>query len=203
VVDSAIYEAVLAMMESTIPEYAVGGVIRERSGAILPGIAPSNVYPTSDADMIVMGANQDTVFARLCSAMTRPELAEDPRYASHAARGEHQEELDALIAGWTQTLSAELLLETLESHGVPAGRIYRAPEMLADPQFQARQSIASVPDERFESLPMQNVVPKLSETPGSIRWSGPALGQHNADIYGELLGLGEAEIQDLHDAGVV
>jgi len=203
VVDSAIYEAVLAMLESTIPEFTVGGVIRERSGAILPKIAPSNVYPTRDGEMIVMGANQDSVFARLCEAMQRPELSADPRFASHTARGERQQELDTLIADWTATLEAEELLALLEDSGVPAGRIFKAPDMLADPQFAARESIIEVADEKFPEMKMQNVVPKLSETPGSIRWTGPALGAHNAEIYGELLQMTDVEINDLTSAGII
>ena len=121
VVDSAIYEAVLAVMESTVPEYTQGGTIRERSGAILPKTAPSNVYPTADGEMIVMGANQDSVFARLAEAMGQPGLATDPRYADHVARGEHQDELDDAIAHWTATLDADALLDTLEQHGCPPG----------------------------------------------------------------------------------
>ncbi len=138
VVDSAIYEAVLAMMESTVPEYTAGGFIRERSGAILPKTAPSNVYPTRTGEMIVMGANQDSVFSRLCDAMQRPELARDARFVDHVARGENQAELDELISRWSATLDAEPLLQRLNDFGVPAGRIYRAPEMLADPHFAAR-----------------------------------------------------------------
>jgi len=203
VVDSAIFEAVLAMMESTIPEYTEGGTIRERSGAILPKIAPSNVYPTRDGEMIVMGANQDSVFARLCEAMGEPELAQDPRYASHGARGEHQASLDEHIGRWTATLPADDLLAGLEHHGVPAGRIYRAPEMLADPHFRARESIVSVPHATLHNLKMQNVFPKLSVTAGSIRWPGPDLGAHNQEIYGQMLGLSAREIEDLEQAGIV
>lgn len=203
VVDSAIFEAVLAMMESTVPEYTQGGTIRERSGAILPKIAPSNVYPTRDGEMIVMGANQDSVFARLCQAMGEPELAGDPRYASHTARGENQAPLDEHIARWSATLPADELLAVLEAHGVPAGRIYRAPEMLADPQFQARESIVEVPHPEFTNLKMQNVVPKLSATAGSIRWPGPELGAHTEEVLGSVLGLSAADIQGLKDRGVV
>ncbi len=203
VVDSAIYEAVLAMMESTIPEYTEGGIIRERSGAILPKIAPSNVYPTADGEMIVMGANQDSVFARLCVAMGREGLATDPQFSDHAARGEHQLELDDLIAQWTATLPAAELLALLESHSVPAGRIYRAPEMLADPQFIARQSIVEVAHRDYPTLKMQNVVPKLSATPGAIRWPGPTLGEHNVEVFGELLGLNEETLADLRTKGIV
>jgi len=203
VVDAAIYEAVLAMMESTIPEYTEGGIIRTRSGAILPKIAPSNVYPTASDEMIVIGANQDSVFARLCDAMGAPELARDPRYADHGARGEHQTELDARIADWTRTLTADALLARLEHHGVPAGRIYRAPDMLADPHFAAREAIVAVPHETFANLKMQNVVPKLSETQGHIRWAGPALGAHNREVYEGLLGLDGEAMQDLEARGII
>ncbi len=203
VVDSAIYEAVLAMMESTIPEFTEAGVIRERSGAILPKIAPSNVYPTADGEMILIGANQDSVFARLCRAMERPELVEDARYRDHAARGERQQELDELIARWTRTLAADALLDVLEENGVPAGRIYRAPDMLADPQYGARESIVAVAHRAFPNLKMQNVAPKLSETPGSIRWHGPDLGEHNEEVYGELLGLSPERRGELAAQGVI
>jgi len=203
IVDSAIYEAVLAMMESTIPEFTVGGVIRERSGAILPKIAPSNVYPTAEGEMIVMGANQDSVFARLCEAMQQPQLSSDMRFASHTARGEHQQLLDEMIADWSSGFDADSLLALLEQHGVPAGRIYRAPDMLADPQFQARQAIVEVADEAFPELQMQNVVPKLSDTPGAIRWSGPGLGEHNQEIYKGLLNLSDDELTGFIRDGVI
>jgi len=203
IVDSAIYEAVLAMMESTIPEFTVGGVIRERSGAILPKIAPSNVYPTAEGEMIVMGANQDSVFARLCDAMQRPQLSSDARFESHSARGEHQQLLDEMIADWSKGFDADSLLALLERHGVPAGRIYRAPDMLSDPQFQARQAIVEVADETFPDLQMQNVVPKLSDTPGAIRWSGPGLGEHNQEVYKELLNLSDDELAGFTRDGII
>jgi len=189
IVDSAIYEAVLAMMESLLPEWAVAGYQRERTGATLPNVSPSNVYPTGDGDLILIAANQDTVFARLAAAMGRPSLAEDPRYATHSARGAAMAELDNLIAEWTSTRAADDLLALLHDGGVPAGRIFRAKDMFADPHFAARQAIVTVPHPDFGELPMQNAVPKLSETPGAVRSAGPALGEHNDEIYGGLLGL--------------
>lgn len=202
VVDSAIYEAVLAMMESTIPEYTEGGYIRERTGAILPKVAPSNVYPTTDGDLII-GANQDSVFRRLCEAMGRPELADDPRFSTHTARGEHQAELDALISQWTRTLSTTELMAIMDKHGVPAGKIFRAPDMLEDPQFIARQAVVRVAHPEFKNLMMQNAFPKLSATPGQITWAGPALGAHNEEVYGGLLGLSAAEMANLRAEGVI
>jgi formyl-CoA transferase len=194
VVDSAIYEAVLSYMESLVPEYDVAGYIRERTGAILPNVAPSNVYPTADDQMVLIAANQDTVFRRLTEAMGRPELADDERFATHSARGEHQQDLDYLIADWTKGVSSNDLLDLMEEHAVPSGRIYRAPEMLTDPHFEARDAIVRVEHDEFGEIPMQNVTPKLSATPGRVRWVGPALGQHNEEILGGLLGMSEQEM---------
>jgi succinyl-CoA---D-citramalate CoA-transferase len=183
-IDVAIYESVLAFMESLIPEYQVAGHIRERTGATLPGVAPSNVYPTKDGVTVLIAANQDTVFRRLATAMGRPELGHDPRYATHAARGRRQAELDTLVAAWTATVESTELIELMAEHGVPAGPIYRPPEMLADPHFAAREAIVTVPHPRFGSVAMQNVMPRMSRTPGSVRWPGPRLGEHNEEILG-------------------
>ena len=203
VVDSAIYEAVLAMMESLVTEYSVAGYTRERTGSVLPNVAPSNVYPTAGGEQILIAANQDTVFRRLAEVMGRPELADDPRYATHAARGEHQEELDALIGRWSARQPTADLLARLEEHGVPAGRIYRAADMLDDPHFAAREAIVRVAHRHFADLRMQNVAPRLSETPGAVRWAGPELGEHNAEIYRDLLGLGEDDLAELQRNGII
>jgi len=202
VVDSAIYEAVLNMMESLITEYDKAGYVRERTGAILPNVAPSNVYRTSDG-MVLIAANQDTVFSRLAEAMGQPELAQDPRYATHGARGAHQVELDALVEKWTQTLTTRQALGFMDKFGVPAGLIYRAPDMLEDEHFKARDAIVTVPHPDFGELRMQNVAPKLSETPGSVRRPSPALGQHNDEVYLELLGLAPERYAELKAARVI
>lgn len=203
IVDSAIYEAVLNIMESLVTEYDQAGYIRERTGSILPNVAPSNVYPTKDGKMILIAANQDLVFARLAEAMGRKELAEDARYATHAARGENQRELDDVIAEWSRTIDSGPLEELMHEHGVPAGNIYRAPEMLEDAHFKAREAIVRVADHTFGELAMQNIAPKLSETPGEIRHAGPALGAHNDEIYKGLLGLEDAVIDKLHADGII
>lgn len=203
VVDSAIYEAVLNMMESLVTEYDKAGYIRERTGAILPNIAPSNVYPTSDGSMVLIAANQDTVFQRLTQAMGRPELAQQPEYSSHGARGERQKEVDALIGEWTRTKAREELLDLMEEFAVPAGLIYRAPEMLADPHFKAREAIVSVEHPELGELKMQNVAPKLSRTPGRVRSPSPKLGQHNDEVYRGLLGMNAERYAQLQAAKVV
>jgi formyl-CoA transferase len=202
VVDSAIYEAVLAMMESLVTEWDAAGYERGRTGPILPNVAPSNVYPTADGQTVLIAANQDTVFTRLAALIGQPELAGDERYATHGARGRHQEALDDLISTWSAGHDAEELLALLHEGGVPAGRTYRAQDMLSDPHFAARASIVRVPDPTFGELAMQNVAPHLSETPGQVRWTGPALGQHNDEVYGAL-GLDAAQLDRLHADGTI
>jgi formyl-CoA transferase len=203
VVDSAIYEAVLAMMESLVPEYQVAGYQRERTGTTLPNVAPSNVYPTADGEMVLIAANQDTVFRRLAEAMERPDLATDERYATHGARGSSMEDLDGLIAEWSSTVKADELLDKLNTHGVPAGRIFRARDMLTDPHFAAREAIVRLTHPELGEFAMHNVVPKLSESPGRVRHVGPALGEHNEEIYRDLLGLGDDAMTSLRSAGVI
>jgi formyl-CoA transferase len=203
VVDSAIYEAVLNMMESLVTEYDKAGYIRERQGAILPNVAPSNVYPTSDGRLILIAANQDTVFKRLAEAMQRPELAADPKYATHSSRGANQKELDDLISDWTRTIAAEKLEQLMDEFGIPSGKIYRAPEMLADPHFQARNAIATTMHPSLGQLRMQNVAPKLSLTPGSIHDPAPGLGQHNDEIYQGVLGFSKERMAELRGAGII
>jgi formyl-CoA transferase len=202
VVDSAIYEAVLNMMESLVTEYDKAGFIRERTGAILPNVAPSNVYKTSDG-LVLIAANQDTVFGRLAEAMGQPGFASDPRYATHGARGANQQELDAMVERWTQSLTTRQVLDLMDQHGVPAGLIYRAPEMLEDPHFKAREAIVSVTHPDFGELRMQNVAPKLSETPGSVRSPSPGLGQHNDEVYLKMLGLAAQRYAELKSSKVI
>jgi formyl-CoA transferase len=203
VVDSAIYEAVLNMMESLITEYDKGGYIRERQGSILPNVAPSNVYPTKDGKMILIAANQDTVFGRLAEAMGRPELAEEERYKTHSARGANQVELDELVTEWTKTINAQELEDMMEEYGIPSGKIYRAPEMLEDAHFIAREAIIKTQHPKFGELLMQNVAPKLSATPGGVRSPGPDLGQHNTDIYQGLLNYDAERMEALRSRGII
>lgn len=203
VVDSAIYEAVLNMMESLVTEYDKTGYIRERTGAILPNVAPSNVYPTRDGGMILIAANQDTVFGRLAEAMGRPELSKDERYATHTARGARQKELDELIADWTRTIDAGPLEELMDKFGIPSGKIYRTPEMLEDAHFRAREAIVKTMHPKFGELRMQNVAPKLSRTPGGIHSPAPDLGQHSDEVYRSLLGFDPGRIAELRERGII
>lgn len=203
VVDTALYEAVLQVMEGLVPEYDYNGFIRERSGSILPGIAPSNVYTCKDGPFMI-GANNDAIFTRLTEAMGEAELACDPKYTTHLARGENQTELDNIINAWTAKLTVDEVDALMIKHSIPAGRVYRAPDMLADPHFQAREAIVEVETSRFGKLKMQNTFPKFSATPSGIRSPAPATpGQHNVEIYGGLLGMSEADIATLSQAGAI
>lgn len=203
VVDSAIYEAVLALMEALIPEWEIAGHRRERTGSVLPGVAPSNVYPTADGAEILIAANGDAVFGRLCSAMGNPGLAENDRYRTHEARGENLAELDAIVGEWTARQDSVDLLDRLHAAGVPAGRIYTAADMTADAHFKAREAIVRLLHPRLGQFPMQNVAPRLSATPGKVQSLGPELGEHNAAVYGDLLGLDHAQREKLAADGVI
>jgi crotonobetainyl-CoA:carnitine CoA-transferase CaiB-like acyl-CoA transferase len=202
-VDVSIVESVLAVMESVISEYSATGALRERSGTSLAKIAPSNLYPTADGELIVIAANADTLFRRLAEAMGRPELAQDPRFADHRARGEHQRELDDLIEDWTQTLPRDDLVQALNERGVPAGPVYDAEDICRDPHFRARGAIVGAETPAAGEILMQGIVPRLADAPGTVRWTGPALGEHNAAVFGDLLGLSSAQIADLAARNVI
>lgn len=203
VVDASIYESVLAVMESIIPEYVFEGFIRERTGPFLPNIAPSSIYKSKDEDWVIIAANQDSLFRRLTIAMGRPELASDPRYVDHVSRGHNQVELDERIAAWACTMSTKDLLATLEANEVVCGPIYRVPEMLEDPQFAARESIVRIPHPVHGDFPMQNIAPRFSGTPAEIRWVGPKLGEHTEQVLTAQLGYAADRIAELRERGIV
>lgn len=203
VVDSALYEAVLQVTESLLPDYGASGHMRTRSGSILPGIAPSNAYPCSDGD-IVIGANQDKVFARLAETIGHPDWAEDARFKTHHARGARQADLDGMIAHWTRQHTVAEVDAIMAEAGVPAGPIYRPDGMVKDPQFLARDAIHWEEHENLGRVPMPNVFPKLSETPGAVRRAAPdTVGQHTDEVLGEVLGLDATECDGLRRAGII
>jgi formyl-CoA transferase len=202
VVDSALYEAVLAVMESLVIDYDQAEYVRERTGSILPKIAPSNVYPTKDGQMLIAG-NGDSIFRRMAAGMGMPELADDPRFIDHTARGEHQAELDEIINQWSATLTSEEVDAAMTEAKVPHGKIFRAPEMLEDAQFKARESIIKVMHPLYGEVAMQNTFPRLSDTPGKVQWVGPELGQHTDEILKGVLGKSDDDIAALRAADVV
>ncbi|OKH70623.1 CoA-transferase [Mycobacterium sp. SWH-M3] len=205
IVDTALTESCLAIQESTIPDYDVGGVVRGPSGTRLEGIAPSNIYQSSGGSWVVIAANQDTVFRRLCAAMGRPELATDDRFANHVARGRNQDEIDKIIADWASQREPADIIATLSEAGVISGPINTVAEVVDDPQLRARNMIADHWDERVgRNVKGPGIVPVLSESPGQIRNAGPAQpGQHNAEVFSGLLGRSADELDKLRAEGVI
>jgi len=202
-VDVAIYEAVAALMESTMADYERAGVTRGRTGSILPGVAPANAYACADGSEVVIAANADQLFVRLCSAIGQPELATDARFKTHEARGSNQHELDELISAWTTSRSSDEVLDVLTAHEVPAGRIYTAPDMLADPHYAAREMVARIANAKGVEAPFANVVPRLSRTPGEVQRGGPTLGAHTREVLRDLASADDAELDRLFAEGVL
>jgi formyl-CoA transferase len=205
VVDTALTESCLAIQESTIPDYDIGGVVRGPSGTRLEGIAPSNIYQSANGSWVVIAANQDSVFRRLCQAMGRPELATDERFVDHLTRGRNQDELDKLIGDWAAQREPQDIIATLSEAGVISGPINTVAEVVQDPQLQARNMIADHWDERVQrNVKGPGVVPVLSDTPGTIRNGGSARpGQDNDEVYGRLLGLDVTQLAALREEGVL
>jgi formyl-CoA transferase len=201
VVDVALYEAVFAMMESMLPEYAYDGSVRERTGAALPGIVPSNTYRCGDDRYIVIGANADSIFKRMMRAIGRADLADDPTLASNEGRVKRTEELDRVIGEWTASVTLDEALEVLARAEVPSGRIYSIADIVADPHFAARGMF-----ERHQAgtqeVVLPGIVPRLSQTPGRTRWIGPRLGEHTDEVLGGA-GYGPEEIASLRGRGVI
>jgi len=202
-VDVAIYEAVAALMESTMADYEIAGRMRTRSGSVLEGVAPSNVYPTADGADIILAANADAVFRRLCVAMGRPELAEFEDYATHGARGRNMAALDADIAAWTSGYGTRQLLDILAANGVPAGEIFTAANMLSDEHYAAREMVVRRTNKSGVSVPMTGIVPKFSRTPGDVHHVGPRLGEHTALVLFEVAGIDATEQATMTAAGVI
>lgn len=199
VVDVSLAESCLALLESTIPDHSATGHVRGPGGTRLDGLAPSNLYRCADDRWMVIAANQDTVFARLCTAMERPDLVDDPRFATHTARGRHQDEIDAIVAAWAAERDADELTRVLEAAGVVVGPVNTVADVVRDPQFLARDMLLPHHDEALgRDVLGPGVVPRLEGTPGSVRWAGPARpGTHNTEVFGGLLGLTGAELDAL------
>ena len=201
-VDVALYEAVFSMMESMLPEFGMSGFVRERTGASLPGIVPSNTYLCGDGQYVVIGANGDSIFKRMMLAIGRPDLANDVSLADNAGRTLRTQELDAAIGAWTGANTLVDVLEVLAKADVPSGKIYSIADIVADMQYQARGMIEKheLGDNKEVWLP--GIVPKLSETPGGTKWIGPKLGEHTAEV---LRGVGYDEVAqaDLRGRGII
>ena len=198
VVDVSLLESCFALLESTVPEYDRLGIVRGPGGTGLKGVAPSNIFKSRDGKWIVIAANADNVFQRLCDAIGRPELAQDAKYSTHLARGENQEELEGIVAGWAGERDAEEIDRVLNEAGVICGPIYTIADIFEDPQYRAREMLLKHEDPEFGEYLGPGVVPKFTETPGGVRWSATwEEGSHNRDVYGGLLGLSDDELEEL------
>lgn len=202
VVDTALFEGVFNLLEGVVPEFDGAGVVREPSGSTITGIVPTNTYPCKDNKYVIIGANGDSIFKRLCEAMGRPDMAADPRIASNAGRVKHEAEIDAVIAKWCVQQDSASVLEALETARVPSGPIYSVADMMQDPHYQARALFEEVDVPRGK-LKIPALIPKLSGTPGRTEWSGPEVGAFNRQVYGDVLGLTDAEIEQLQQRGVI
>ena len=205
-IDVALHEAVFSVMESLLPEYTAYGVVRGRHGNEFPGVAPSNTYPCRDGDWIVIGGNANGIYHRLMEAIGRPDLAEDERFQDNTGRAAHSRMLDEVIGSWTAARSLAEVMAVMVDASVPAGPIYAAQDMLADPHFRERGVLLDadvVVDRDVERVTFPGIVPKLDQMPGEVRWLGPELGEHTAEVLAELLGVSDAELSDLRKRGVV
>ncbi|MFO7705787.1 MAG: CaiB/BaiF CoA-transferase family protein [Halopseudomonas sp.] len=202
IVDVALYEAVFAMMESMVPEFDVMGFVRERSGNIMPGITPSSIHTCADGKAVQIGANGDAIFQRLMRSMGHEQMADDPQLADNAGRDSRRDEIYALIDAWTGSLSQEQVLAALHQAEVPASRIYSVADMFSDPQFLARDMFITgqLPDGKQFKMP--GIVPKLSASPGSSEWTGPALGEHTDELLKQL-GYNAEELTRLRTEGAI
>jgi len=204
VVDVSLLEACFALLESTVPEFDRLGIVRGPGGTGLKGVAPSNIFRSRDGKWMVIAANADKVFGRLCEAMGKPGLAADPRFSTHLARGEHQEELEGIVAGWAGEHSAAEIDRVLNDAGVICGPIYTIADIFEDEHFRARDMLVKHVDADFGEYIGPGIVPKFSETPGIVRWSATwDEGSHNRDVYGGLLGLSDDELAELRSEGVL
>jgi formyl-CoA transferase len=204
VVDVSLLESCFSLLESTVPEYDRLGIVRGPGGTGLQGVAPSNIFESADGKLIVIAANADNVFRRLCAAMGRPELADDPRFATHQARGDNQEEIEGIVAEWARARTATEIDRVLNDAGVICGPIYTVADIFDDPQYQAREMLVKHVDPDFGEYVGPGIVPKFSDTPCEVRWSATwEEGSHNRDVYGGLLGLSDGELDELKEEGVL
>jgi formyl-CoA transferase len=204
VVDASIMESCFAMLESTVPEYGKLGHVRQPSGTALGNIAPSNVYRSRDGRWVVVGANSENLFSRLCHLIGSPELLQEERFSTHWARGQHAAELDEIVGAWVAERDAADVDRLMNEHGIVCGPVYTIADIFRDPQYRARGMLVEMEDAELGTIVAPGVVPRLSETPGEARWPGSwQLGCHNAEVYGGLLGLAAGELRGLAEEGVI
>ncbi len=203
IVDTALYESAFSFMENFVPAFDKLGVVPERTGPKLPGSAPNNLYPTKDGKFIHITASNDSIFVRLLTAMGRFDLAEDGDYADDAWRRSNEDTVDDLVAGWTIQHDIAELAGILRDHAVPSAPIYTIEDVFADPHVQARDMLVETPDAEVGHLTLGGIVPKMTKTPGELRWTGRACGADTREILRSDLGMSTDEIDRLQSESVI
>ncbi|MEO0729414.1 MAG: CoA transferase, partial [Pseudomonadota bacterium] len=205
ILDVALGESVLSLMEGILPEYAFDGTVRQPAGSRLPTASPSNAYRTRDDEWVLIAANSEHLFRTLCDVMGQPSVASDERFTSNPRRVENDAAIDAIIGSWTKDLSADEVVDLLEEANIPVSKVYSIADVAADQQYLARDMIATVDDPRLGQTLHPGVVPVVEglDRNAQIRWPGPSVGEHNGDVYGELLGLDSATLEKLKTEGAI
>jgi crotonobetainyl-CoA:carnitine CoA-transferase CaiB-like acyl-CoA transferase len=203
VIDASLYESLFRLLIPHVTQYQMLGIQADRTGNQFPDAAPRNLYRAGDGTWIAISATSQRTFERLASAIGRPDLVDDPRFRDNAARIQHREALDTLLADWMAARRQDEILVCLEDSGAVAGPVYDIPRILRDPHYAAREDITTVHDPGMGDIPMVGIIPRLSVTPGAVKWAGPALGAHNGEIYTGWLGLDDRTIADLRAEGVI
>jgi len=203
VVDIGLYEPIFRILDELAPAFQKAGYVRQRMGPGTVNVVPHSHYPTKDNRWIAIACTNDKIFARLAEAMGRPDLAEPVSWGVLAHRERDRAKVDETVAAWTSTFDRVDLMNICETSQVPCGPVYAIDEIFEDPHYAARKNILRVPDSRVGELAVPNLVPRLSDTPGAVHWLGEALGAHNDDIYKGMLGMTDAEMARLKDAGVI
>jgi crotonobetainyl-CoA:carnitine CoA-transferase CaiB-like acyl-CoA transferase len=202
-IDIGLYEPVFRILDELASAYHETGRVRQRMGPATVNAVPHSHYPTKDGRWVAIACTTDKIFERLAAAMGRPEVAGGGPYTTFKQRTAAREAVDALVSDWTRGLERDHVIETCAAHQVPCGPVYAIDEIFEDPQYKARENILILKDERAGEIAVPNVVPRLSQTPGSIEWLGAPLGAHNREVFGELLGLSDERIAELSDKGVI
>lgn len=202
-IDTALTEAAFSFMESFVPAFEKLGKLGKRTGPRLPNSAPNTLYPTGDGQHILIAALADSVFRRLASAMGQEQLGTDARYATQEARNANEAVLDEIIGAWTSQRDLVELERVLQAADVPASRIFTMKDIFADPHYAAREMLQKVPDDDLGEVTLAGVVPRMSATPGEIRWSGHRIGQDTASVLREFAAVSDDEFSQLAAKGVV
>lgn len=202
-VDVALYESVFSLLEGILPEYNLAGIVRERTGTTLPGIAPSNTYECADGNHVVIGGNGDKIFQRLMKAIGREDIANDSKYATNQGRAANVKFIDDAIENWTKQYPIKMVQKILDDASVPVGPIYGIKEIVNDEHYKAREMIKEVELHDGKKLLVPGIVPKLSETPGEIKSNGPKLGEHNEDVFKEYMNFTFEDFKNLKEQGVI